>query len=104
MKGEFSAFQYDNAGVLTEITGATDFSDKTNSTDVMYGVGVDGKINDTIKYRVDFERTKVDEGKEIISLVDYAKKYKISHSNLINKAKRQTIEAFLEKGKWKIGD
>ncbi|CAC9644821.1 outer membrane beta-barrel protein [bacterium endosymbiont of Bathymodiolus sp. 5 South] len=61
MKGEFSAFQYDNAGVLTEITGATDFSDKTNSTDVMYGVGVDGKINDTIKYRVDFERTKVDD-------------------------------------------
>jgi hypothetical protein len=44
------------------------------------------------------------EGKEIISLVDYAKKYKISHSNLINKAKRQTIEAFSEKGKWKIGD
>jgi hypothetical protein len=28
MKGEFSAFQYDNAGVLTEITGATDFSGK----------------------------------------------------------------------------
>jgi hypothetical protein len=44
------------------------------------------------------------EGKEIISLVDYAKKYKISHSNLINKAKRQTIEAFWEKGKWKIVD
>jgi hypothetical protein len=36
----------------------------------------------------------------ILSLVDYAKKYKISHSNLINKAKRQTIEAFSEKGKW----
>ncbi|CAC9461336.1 hypothetical protein BSPLISOX_2355, partial [uncultured Gammaproteobacteria bacterium] len=44
------------------------------------------------------------EGKEIISLVDYAKKYKISHSNLINKAKRQTIETFWEKGKWKIAD
>lgn len=44
------------------------------------------------------------EGKEIISLVDYGKKYKISHSNLINKAKRQTIGAFSEKGKWKIGD
>ncbi len=43
------------------------------------------------------------EGKEIVSLVDYGKKYKISHSNLINKAKRQTIEAFSEKGKWKIG-
>jgi hypothetical protein len=25
-------------------------------------------------------------------------------SNLINKAKRQTIEAFSEKSKWKIGD
>jgi hypothetical protein len=69
----------------------------------MYGVGVDGKINDTIKYRVAFERIRAD-GKEIISLVDYAKKYKISHSNLINKAKRQTIEAFSEKGKWKIGN
>ena len=43
------------------------------------------------------------EGKEIISLADYAKRNSISHSNLINKAKRQTIEAFLEKGKWKIG-
>ena len=43
------------------------------------------------------------EGKEIITLAEYAKKNKISHSNLINKAKRQTIEAFLEKGAWKIG-
>jgi hypothetical protein len=44
------------------------------------------------------------EDKEIASLVDYTKKYKISHSNLINKDKRQTIEAFSEKSKWKIGD
>ncbi len=43
------------------------------------------------------------EEKEIITLVEYAKRKKISHSNLINKAHRQTIEAFLEKGKWKIG-
>lgn len=43
------------------------------------------------------------EGKEIISLADYAKEEKISHSNLLNKAGRQTIEAFLEKGVWKIG-
>jgi cell filamentation protein, protein adenylyltransferase len=41
-------------------------------------------------------------GKEIISLTDYAKQQKISHSNLLNKANRQTIEAFLEKGIWKI--
>ena len=43
------------------------------------------------------------EGAHIITLADYAKKYKVSHSNLINKANRQTIEAFLEKGVWKIG-
>jgi len=43
------------------------------------------------------------EGKKIINLVEYAKNNKISHSNLINKANRQTIEAFLEKGVWKIG-
>ncbi|MGB3922170.1 MAG: Fic family protein [Minisyncoccia bacterium] len=43
------------------------------------------------------------EGKKIVTLVDYAKSQKTSHSNLINKATRQTIEAFLEKGVWKIG-
>lgn len=43
------------------------------------------------------------ENKKIIPLVEYAKSQKISHSNLINKATRQTIEAFLEKGIWKIG-
>jgi len=31
------------------------------------------------------------------------KNNKFSHSNLINKANRQTIEAFLEKNVWKIG-
>ena len=43
------------------------------------------------------------EGTHIMTLAEYAKKYKVSHSNLINKANRQTIEAFLEKGVWKIG-
>lgn len=43
------------------------------------------------------------EGKKIVSLVEYAKTARLSHSNLINKATRQTIEAFLEKGIWKIG-
>ena len=60
MKVESSAFQYDNAGTLTEIAGATDFSDKVSDTNVVYGVGVDGKINDTIKYRVAFERIRAD--------------------------------------------
>jgi len=43
------------------------------------------------------------EGAHIMTLAEYAKKSKLSHSNLINKANRQTIEAFLEKGVWKIG-
>lgn len=43
------------------------------------------------------------ENKKIILLSEYAKNNKLSHSNLINKAGRQTIEAFLEKGVWKIG-
>lgn len=43
------------------------------------------------------------EGCEIVTLAEYAKKKRISHSNVINKANRQTIEAFLEKGVWKIG-
>lgn len=43
------------------------------------------------------------EGKRIITLNEYAKQNKLSHSGLINKANRQTIEAFLEKGVWKIG-
>lgn len=43
------------------------------------------------------------EGAHIMTLSEYAKINKISHSNLINKATRQTIEAFLEKGIWKIG-
>jgi len=43
------------------------------------------------------------ENKVIMDLAEYSKKYKLSHANLINKAKRQTIEAFLERGIWKIG-
>lgn len=43
------------------------------------------------------------EGASIMLLSDYAKQFKLSHSNLLNKANRQTIEAFMEKGIWKIG-
>jgi Fic family protein len=43
------------------------------------------------------------EGKTIITLSEFAKKENTSHSNLLNKANRQTIEAFWERGKWKIG-
>jgi len=43
------------------------------------------------------------EGKKIITLSEFAKNNKLSHSNLLNKAGRQTIESFLEKNIWKIG-
>lgn len=43
------------------------------------------------------------ESATIITLSDYAKRTKQSHANLINKARRQTIPAFREKGVWKIG-
>lgn len=50
-----------------------------------------------------YKRLAYLEGKKIITLAEYAKINKLSHSNLLNKANRQTIEAFLEKGVWKIG-
>jgi Fic family protein len=51
-----------------------------------------------------YKRLAYLEGAHIITLAEYAKKYKVSHSNLLNKANRQTIEAFLEKGVWNIGE
>ena len=44
------------------------------------------------------------ESKKIITLKEFAKENNFSHSNMINKANRQTIEAFLERGVWKIGN
>ncbi len=43
------------------------------------------------------------EGKKIITLNEYGKINDITLSALLNKATRQTIEAFREKGTWKIG-
>jgi len=43
------------------------------------------------------------EGKKIVSLQDFSRLSKQSINNVINKAQRQTIEAFIEKGIWKIG-
>lgn len=50
-----------------------------------------------------YKRLAYLEGAHIMTLGEYAKEYHLSHPNLINKANRQTIEAFLEKGVWKIG-
>lgn len=42
-------------------------------------------------------------GKKIVRVSDYAKNKKDSINAILNKAKRQTIPAFREKGIWKIG-
>jgi hypothetical protein len=42
------------------------------------------------------------ESSRIVTLNEFAKTHLLSHSNLLNKATRQTIEAFREKGIWKI--
>ena len=42
-------------------------------------------------------------GEQIVRLSEYAEKKNKSASILLNKAKRQTIPAFREKGTWKIG-
>lgn len=51
-----------------------------------------------------YKRLAYLKGLNIITLNAYAKKHKLSHPNLINKAKRHTIPAFMEKGVWMIGD
>jgi Fic family protein len=42
-------------------------------------------------------------GLKIVNLVEYARHIGKSENSLLNKAKRQTIPAFREQGKWKIG-
>ncbi len=71
--------------------------DKEGKTSIMEEIVAKAMTNSYYK------RLAYLEGKEIMFLSDYAKREKHSHSNLLNKAKRQTIEAFIEKGKWKIG-
>lgn len=43
------------------------------------------------------------EGSRVVTLMDYAKSHGLSPQSLLNKAKRQRIPAFREKGIWKIG-
>ena len=50
-----------------------------------------------------FKRIAYLKGLNIIKLSEYARIKKLSLSNLINKAKRQTIPAFRVKDKWMIG-
>ncbi len=71
--------------------------DSKGKTDIMDEILAKALLNSYHK------RLAYIEGRKIIKLSEYAKKSNLSHSNLLNKAKRQTIESFLEKGVWKIG-
>ena len=71
-----------------------DEKNKTNIMEEIVGKALTNSYHKRLAYL---------EGKKIITLADYAKNNKLAHSNLINKANRQTIEAFLEKNIWKIG-
>lgn len=51
-----------------------------------------------------YKRLAYLKGLNIVTLNVYAKTHKLSHPNLINKAKRHTIPAFIEKGVWMLGD
>ncbi|AYQ57543.1 hypothetical protein MS2017_1870 [Bathymodiolus thermophilus thioautotrophic gill symbiont] len=39
---------------------STGVSSELDGTDIFYGIGVDGKINETMKYRVEFEKMDID--------------------------------------------
>ena len=71
--------------------------DKTGSTAIMEEIVGKALTNSYHK------RLAYLEGKTIVSLAEHAKTQKISYPNLLNKAARQTIEAFLEKDVWKMG-
>lgn len=71
--------------------------DKNDKTKIMEGIVGKALTNSYHK------RLAYLEEKKIISLIEYAKLNNTSHSNILNKAKRQSIEAFTEKGVWKIG-
>lgn len=76
---------------------AFDEFQKTNKTDIMQEVIGLALTNSYHKRLAYLERRK------IVTLKEYSLIRKTSLSNLINKAHRQTIEAFTEKGVWKIG-
>ncbi|MBU2524477.1 Fic family protein, partial [Patescibacteria group bacterium] len=67
---------------------------KTSTMEAIVGKAITNSYHKRLAYL---------EEMEIVTLAEYAKRNRISHSNAINKAGRQTIEAFLEKGVWKIG-
>jgi len=71
-----------------------DDKENTKAMEEIIGLALSNSLHKRLAYL---------EGKKIVTLNEYSKQEKQVHANLINKAKRQTIAAFLEKGTWKIG-
>lgn len=70
---------------------------ETQKTSIMEGI-IGRALTESYHKRLAYA-----ERKSIILLKEYGVQKKIAHSNLINKAHRQTIPAFRERGVWKIG-
>jgi len=73
---------------------AYDHNQKSNIMEEIIGLALTNSYHKRLAYL---------DGKKIVTLNEFSKETKQSYSNLINKANRQTIDAFLEKGVWKIG-
>lgn len=71
-----------------------DREDKTKIMEKIIGLALANSYHKRLAYLA---------GNEIITLSEFSKRNKQSHSNMLNKANRQTIAAFTEKGIWKIG-
>lgn len=71
--------------------------DQSGKTDIMQEIVGRALTNSYYK------RLAYLEDKKIVSLDEYATITKQSYANALNKARRQTIPAFLERGTWKVG-
>src|SRR3989344_1990941 len=69
-------------------------SDKTGVMEEIVGRALTNSYHKRLAYL---------ENKRIVTLTEYRKQHRMSRTNELNKAKRQTLEAFIEKGDWKIG-
>ena len=78
----------------TSARGGSAFGEKTGVMEEIVGRALTNSYHKRLAYL---------ENKKIVTLFEYTKQSRLSHSNALNKAKRQTIEAFIEKGGWKIG-
>jgi len=75
-----------------------EYRDSNNKTSSMMDKIVSRALLESLHKRISYLK-----GEQIIRLSEYAKNIHEKNSILLNKAKRQTIPAFREKGIWKIG-